>query len=428
MIKLNIDNTKQFFNQKEYDALYVKAKEAKETLVNKTGLGNEFLGWLDLPVNIELDDIVNTAKEIRSKSSVLVVIGIGGSYLGAACVIDAHKKYFNNDYEVLFAGCNLSSDYLNDLVDYLADKEFCINVISKSGTTTEPAIAFRILKKLLEDKYGYNHNRIYATTDANVGALRELSVSNNYKTFVVPDDVGGRFSVLSAVGLLPIACSGVDITKLVDGAIKARDNYLKDDSDAFNYALIRNVLNITKDIEILVTYEPKLNLLCEWWKQLFGESEGKDGKGLYVSSAVFSTDLHSMGQMIQDGKRNLFETVIKVNNSNSKVIIPFDKDDLDGLNYISNETLEFVNEKALSGTMMAHIDGQVPNIVIELDSINPYSIGELIYFFEVSCGISAYILGVNPFDQPGVEAYKKNMFALLGKKGFEDLKKQLENK
>ncbi len=431
MIKLNVEHTKNFYSEKEYNEVATKASKAFETLVKRSGKGNDFLGWLDLPVEINVDDIVETAKEIRSKCKTLVVVGIGGSYLGSAAVIDAHKKYFNNDFEVVFAGHNLSSEYLNELVEYLQDKDFCINVISKSGTTIEPAIAFRVLKELADKKYGKNSGRIYATTDKERGALKQLATKEGYKTFVVPDDVGGRFSVLTPVGLLPIACAGVDIKSLVQGAIDARAKYSKNDiesNDALKYALVRNVLHINKDIEVLVNYEPKLNLFSEWWKQLYGESEGKDHKGIYVSSVTFSTDLHSMGQMIQDGKRNLFETIIKVNKSNKEVSIPKDKDDLDGLNYLSGKTLSFVREQALNGTLIAHVDGLVPNIMIELDEISSHTIGELIYFFELACGISGYILEVNPFDQPGVEAYKKNMFALLGKKGFEDLKKELENK
>ncbi len=431
MIKLNVEHTKSFIDEKDYKEVSKKVEVAYDTLTKKNGAGNDFLGWLDLPVEIQLDDIIKTAEEIRSKCKVLVVVGIGGSYLGSAAVIDAHKKYFNNEFEVLFAGHNLSSTYLNELVEYLADKDFCINVISKSGTTIEPAIAFRVLKELTEKKYGKNSGRIYATTDKARGALKQLATQEGYKTFVVPDDVGGRFSVLTPVGLLPIAFAGVDVKELVQGAIDARAKYLEKDvekNDALKYALVRNVLHINKDIEVLVNYEPKLNLFSEWWKQLYGESEGKDHKGIYVSSVTFSTDLHSMGQMIQDGKRNLFETIIKVNRSEKEVIIPKDADDLDGLNYLSGQTLSFVREQALKGTLVAHVDGLVPNMIIELDEIKPYTIGELIYFFEFACGISGYVLGVNPFDQPGVEAYKKNMFALLGKKGFEDIKKDLEKK
>lgn len=427
MIKLNTKNIEGFFSEVEYDEFYFKAKEAFNALVNKTGLGNEYLGWLDLPNTIELDDIINTASLIKAKCRILVVIGIGGSYLGARAVIDANKKYFNNDFEVIFCGKDLSSDYLSDLLLYLEDKDFCINVISKSGTTTEPAIAFRILKKFIEEKYEDSKSRIFVTTDESKGALKQMSDVVGYKTFVIPNTVGGRFSVLSAVGLLPIACSGVDIKQLVNGAIEMRESCLVD-SDAFKYALLRNVLHMTKDIEILVSYEPCLNMLLEWWKQLFGESEGKDNKGIYVSSAIFSTDLHSMGQMIQDGKRNLFETVIKVNKSRNELLIPYDDNDLDGLNYLNNKSLDFVNNQALVGTTMAHVSGGVPNIVIEIDSINPYTIGELIYFFEFACGVSGYILGVNPFNQPGVEEYKRNMFALLGKKGYEELKEKLNQK
>lgn len=431
MIKLNLEHTKQFCDKDDYKFMSTKVLNAFDVLINKIGPGNDFLGWLDLPNRINLKEIIDTAKEIRSKCEVLVVIGIGGSYLGSAAVIEAHKNYFKNDFEVVFAGHNISSDYLTELIEYLSDKEFCINVISKSGTTTEPAIAFRILKEVLENKYGKNSGRIYATTDKEKGALKGLALKENYKTFVVPDDIGGRFSVLTPVGLLPIACAGVDVEQLVKGAGDARVKYLEKDidkNDVLRYALVRNVLHLNKDIEILVNYEQKLNLFSEWWKQLFGESEGKGGKGIYVSSVTFSTDLHSMGQMIQDGKRNLFETILKVNKSQKDISIPKLKEDLDGLNYISGKSIHFVNEQALNGTLMAHVEGNVPNIIIELDEINPYTIGELIYFFELACGVSGYVLGVNPFDQPGVEAYKRNMFALLGKSGYEELKKELERK
>ncbi len=433
MIKLNIENAKSFIETKDLNNTVVKAYE---TLVNKTGLGNDFLGWLDLP-NInktELNKIVKCANDIKSKCEVLVVVGIGGSYLGAASVIAAHKKYFNdNNLEVIFAGHQISGQYLNELVEYIKDKEVCINVISKSGTTTEPAIAFRVFKELMENKYGKDaKNRIYATTDAKKGALKQLADSLGYETFVVPDDVGGRFSVLTPVGLLPIACAGIDINQLLKGAQDAKAKYSNtdiDNNDCLKYVLYRNALHRNgKDIEVLVNYEPKLNLFSEWWKQLYGESEGKDNKGIFVASVSFSTDLHSMGQMVQDGKRNLFETVIKVNKPNGDFVIPNDKDNLDGLNFLSGKTFSFVNQQALNGTVLAHVDGNVPNLILELDEINPYTIGELIYFFELACGVSGYVLDVNPFDQPGVEAYKKNMFALLGKPGFEDLKKELESK
>ncbi|MFI3329281.1 MAG: glucose-6-phosphate isomerase [bacterium] len=436
MIKLSVENAKQFLSESELNKVSTKVVSSYTTLVNKTGLGNDYVGWLDLP-NInkdELDKIKKCAKDIKSKCEVLVVVGIGGSYLGSAAVIAAHKKYFNdNNLEVIFAGHQISGQYLNELVDYLKDKEFCINVISKSGTTTEPAIAFRVLKELMEKRYGNDaKNRIYATTDAKKGALKQLADSLGYETFVVPDDVGGRFSVLTPVGLLPIACAGVDIEQLLKGAADAKTKYSNtniETNDCLKYVLYRNALhNNGKDIEVLVNYEPKLNLFSEWWKQLYGESEGKDNKGIFVASVSFSTDLHSMGQMVQDGKRNLFETVIKVNKSVSDLKIPADKQDLDGLNFLAGKTFGFVNEQALNGTVLAHVDGKVPNLILELDELNPYTMGELIYFFELACGVSGYVLEVNPFDQPGVEAYKKNMFALLGKPGYEELKKELESK
>ncbi len=438
MIKLNIENTKQFIKDAEFNGMVKDTKDAYNELVGKNGLGNDFLGWLDLPINYDKEEfarIKKCAKDIQSKCQVLVVVGIGGSYLGSASVIEAHKKYFNdNNLEVVFAGHQISSTYLNELIDYLSDKEFCINVISKSGTTTEPAIAFRVLKELIEKRYGKEEakSRIYATTDKARGALKSLSTSMGYETFIVPDDVGGRFSVLTPVGLLPIAAAGIDIDQLMKGAVDARAKYLNDDvlnNDALKYALVRNLLHKNgKDIEILVNYEQKLNLFSEWWKQLYGESEGKDNKGIYVASCSFSTDLHSMGQMVQEGKRNLFETVIKVNKSEKEIIIPKDELDLDGLNFLAGKTMDFVNTQALNGTALAHVDGGVPNMLLELDSINTYTLGELIYFFEFACGVSGYMLKVNPFNQPGVEAYKKNMFALLGKPGFEDLKAELEKK
>ncbi len=438
MIKLNIDNTKDFYKQKDFKEMVETTKQAYNTLMSKKGLGNDFLGWLDLPVNYdkeEFDRIKKCAKDIQKKCDVLVVVGIGGSYLGAASVIEAHKKYFNNNtLEIVFAGHQISGTYLNELIEYLNDKDFCINVISKSGTTTEPAIAFRVLKEFIEKKYGVNESkaRIYATTDKSKGALRTLATSMGYETFVVPDDVGGRFSVLTPVGLLPIAAAGVDIDLLMEGAKEARLSYQNDDvlnNDALKYALVRNVLHTNKkDIEVLVNYEPKLNLFSEWWKQLYGESEGKENKGIFVASCSFSTDLHSMGQMIQEGKRNLFETVIKINSSDKGVVIPDDEKDLDGLNFLVGKTMDFVNEQALNGTVLAHVDGGVPNLLLEIDAINPKTIGQLIYFFQFACGVSGYMLGINPFNQPGVEAYKKNMFALLGKKGYEDLKAELEKK
>lgn len=427
-----------FIKKGELDLINKEIKQARKKLEDKNGLGNEYLGWLDLPEtfdNNEIERIYEAAKKIRKQANILVVIGIGGSYLGAKAALEFLKPYFpkRKNVDVIFAGHNMSSTYLSELVDYLNNKNFAINVISKSGTTTEPAIAFRVLKKLLEEKYGEVEaaNRIYATTDKSKGALRELSNSKGYTTFVVPDDIGGRFSVLTAVGLLPIAASGINIKQMLAGAKAARKEYDKYSiykNDVHMYVALRNLLYRNKySIEMLVNYEPKLTYFAEWWKQLFGESEGKDHKGLFISSASFSTDLHSLGQYIQDGERILFETVINVNNPEKDIIIEEEETDLDGLNYLKQKGLDFVNKKALQGTLLAHRDGGVPNIVIEIDKISPYTFGYLVYFFELAVGVSGYLLGVNPFDQPGVEAYKKNMFALLGKPGYEKLRKELES-
>ena len=436
-IKLDYRFALPFINEKDLDSINKEIKQARKILEEKSGLGNDYLGWLDLPNNYDNDEIeriFEAAKKIRKQASILVVIGIGGSYLGAKAAIEFLKPYFpkRKNIEILFAGHNMSSTYLNELADYLKNKNFAINVISKSGTTTEPAIAFRVLKKLLEEKYGEDEarNRIYATTDKSKGALRELSNTNGYTTFVVPDDIGGRFSVLTAVGLLPIAASGINIKQMLSGAKAARKEYDKYSiykNDVHMYVALRNLLyRKNYSVEMLINYEPKLTYFAEWWKQLFGESEGKDHKGLFISSASFSTDLHSLGQYIQDGERILFETVINVKNPDKDVLIEEEERDLDGLNYLKHKGLDFVNKKALQGTLLAHKDGGVPNIVIEIDKLSPYIFGYLVYFFELAVGVSGYLLGVNPFDQPGVEAYKKNMFALLGKPGFEELRKKLE--
>ncbi|MDY0023401.1 MAG: glucose-6-phosphate isomerase [Candidatus Izemoplasmatales bacterium] len=428
-----------FVNQDDLERINKEIKAARKQLENKTGLGKEYLGWLDLPERIsedEINEINEVARKIRKQSKILVVVGIGGSYLGAKAALEYLKPYFpkRKNIEVLFAGHNMSSTYLNELVDYLSNKDFSINVISKSGTTTEPAIAFRVLKKLLEDKYGENEasERIFATTDKSKGALRQLATENNYKTFVVPDDIGGRFSVLTPVGLLPIAASGINIKQMILGARAARKAYDKYNifkNDVHMYVALRNLLyRKNYKVEMLVNYETKLNFFSEWWKQLFGESEGKDHKGLFVASASFSTDLHSLGQYIQDGKRLMFETVINIENPEKDIFIEENDDDLDGLNYLKHKGLDFVNKKALQGTLLAHKDGGVPNIIINVSKISPFTFGYLVYFFELAVGISGYLLGVNPFNQPGVEAYKKNMFALLGKPGFEKLKSDLEKK
>ena len=447
MKSLHFDYSKSsnFIKSYEIENIIPMAKVAQEMLANGTGAGSDFLGWVNLPTDCdkeEFDRIKKSAKKIQSDSDYLVVVGIGGSYLGARAVIEALNNNFKNFMskeenklpKIIFAGNSISSTYLSELVDFLKDKEFSINVISKSGTTTEPAIAFRVLKELLENKYTKEiaKTRIYATTDKSRGALKTLADKEGYETFVVPDDVGGRYSVLTAVGLLPIAVSGIDIDCIMKGAKDAQDEFAKTDimqNDAVLYAIMRNILyRKGKSIEILVNYEPQMMFFNEWFKQLYGESEGKDQKGIFPASVVFSTDLHSMGQFIQDGSRNIFETVINIGKPKSDIVIKSDEQDLDGLNYIAGKTLDFVNNKAMDATMLAHIDGGVPNFVVNIESLNGYNLGYLIYFFEYACGVSGYINSVNPFDQEGVEDYKKNMFALLGKKGYEDMKTQLENR
>ena len=394
----------------------------------------EFLGWLDLPTNYdkeEFERIKKVADKIKKDSEILVVIGIGGSYLGARAVIESLTNTFYNlekrdTPRVLFAGNNMSPRYILDLIDLIGNKDFSINVISKSGTTTEPAIAFRIFREILENKYGIEEakNRIYVTTDKAKGALKTLSDEEEYETFVIPDNVGGRYSVLTAVGLLPIAVAGINIDKLMQGARFAKEKYSDSNikyNECYQYAVVRNLLYLEdKDIEILVNYEPKLHYFTEWWKQLYGESEGKDFKGIFPAGVDFSTDLHSMGQYIQEGRRNLFETVINVVNTDQDINIKPDEDNLDGLNYLTDKTLDFINKKAMEGTIQAHIDGDVPNIVINIEDLNEEAVGELIYFFELACAMSGRILGVNPFNQPGVEKYKTNMFKLLGKPGYEN--------
>ena len=396
---------------------------------------NDFVGWLELPTNYDKKEfarIKKAAKKIKKESDILVVIGIGGSYLGARAVIEALTSTFYNmqsekqrkNPQILYVGNNLSPNYINDLLEIIEGKDFSVNVISKSGTTTEPAIAFRIFREILENKYGIEEarSRIYVTTDKEKGALKTLSNEEGYETFVIPDNVGGRYSVLTAVGLLPIACSGIDIDKLMQGAQIAQDRYNDPDlkyNECYKYAVARNILHKTnKDIEILVNYEPKMHYFTEWWKQLYGESEGKNQKGIFPAGVDFTTDLHSMGQYIQEGQRKLFETVIRIENSNSDITIQKDEDNLDGLNYLSGKTLDYVNKKAMEGTIKAHVSGNVPNILINMEKLDEENIGELIYFFEKACSISGMILGVNPFNQPGVEEYKKNMFHLLKKPGY----------
>ena len=424
-MKINFNNV-DLSNLNSYKE---KSLEAFSTLMNKNGEGNDFLGWIDRPNNLDVEEyerIKKASKKIQNNSDCLVTIGIGGSYVGTKAVDYAMKGYFpkSDKTELVYAGHQISGEYLHDLLDYLKEKEFSINVISKSGTTTEPAIAFRFVKELLEEKYGKEEarERIFVTTDRKKGALKDLATKEGYETFVVPDDIGGRFSVISAVGLLPLCVAGVDIDKFVQGFKKGIENYTKDSFDenvAIQYAAIRNMLNDNgKDIEVLVNYEPKLKYVSEWWKQLFAESEGKDGKGIFPVSVNNTTDLHSVGQMIQDGKRNLFETVLKVENADKDLTIMEDEENLDGLNYLAGKKMSFVNEKAMEGTIIAHVKGNVPNILLSLDDVSAQSLGELFYFFEIVVGVSGYMQGVNPFNQPGVEEYKSQMFKLLGKPGY----------
>lgn len=405
-----------------------RALEAFDTLMKRDGEGNDFLGWIDRPVDYDKDEferIKKASQKIRENSDVLVSIGIGGSYLGIKAVEVACDSYFTSDRktEVIYAGNQLSGEYLVDLLAYLEDKDYSLNVISKSGTTTEPAIAFRILKEALEEKYGKEEakSRIFATTDRKKGALKELADAEGYESFVVPDDIGGRFSVISAVGLLPLAVAGINIDEFMAGFADGREKYTVNsiENDAIKYAAVRNMLHENgKDIEILLSYEPKLSFVAEWWKQLYGESEGKDGKGLFPASVSNTTDLHSMGQMIQDGVRNVFETVIEVENAKKDITIKEDEKNLDGLNFLAGKTMSYINKQAMEGTTMAHVEGGVPNIRIKIDEVNERKLAELFYFFEIAVGVSGYMLGVNPFNQPGVEAYKKAMFKLLGKPGY----------
>lgn len=444
-IKFDYSKALKFFNQSEIDCMQSYIDVAHDMLHDKTGLGNDFLGWIDLPKNYDKEEfnrIKRVSEKIKSDSDVLLVIGIGGSYLGARAAIEMIGHSFRNNLlksdrkspEIYFVGNNISSTYIMDLFDIIKDKDISINVISKSGTTTEPAIAFRIFKDFLEKKYGKLEasKRIYATTDAKNGALRQLANEEGYETFIIPNDVGGRFSVLTPVGLLPIAVSGIDIDKIIKGAKDAYENFKNKDlkvNESYQYAVIRNILHKKgKNIELLVNYEPQLHYIGEWWKQLFGESEGKDNKGIFPSTVDFSTDLHSMGQYIQEGQRILFETVINVKHSRRDITIEKLDVDLDELNYLAGKTLNFINHKATQGTILAHTDGNVPNLVINIPRLDEYNFGYLVYFFEKACAISGYLLGVNPFDQPGVEAYKKNMFALLGKYGYEKEREKLEKR
>ncbi|MCR5123529.1 MAG: glucose-6-phosphate isomerase [Ruminococcus sp.] len=439
-VKLNCEYLKPFVSERELDAIAPLVSAAHKTLADRNGPGNDFLGWVDLPVNYDKEEFARikaAAEKIKKTCDVLIVIGIGGSYLGARAVIEALRSSLYNNLkkdtpDIYYVGNSINPAYLNDILSICEGKDICVNVISKSGTTTEPALAFRIFKKLVEDKYGKDgaKDRIFATTDKAKGTLKSLADAEGYETFVVPDDVGGRYSVLTAVGLLPIACAGIDIDKLMAGAAAAREKYMKDDgNDCYKYAALRNILyNKNKSVEMLISYDPAFAMMNEWFKQLYGESEGKDNKGIFPSSAVFSTDLHSLGQFIQDGSRIMFETVLDIKKQRSDRFLEADAENLDGLNFLTNQDMSVVNLRAFQGTVLAHTEGGVPNIIIELDDVGEETMGELIYFFEKACAISGYMLGVNPFDQPGVESYKKNMFALLGKPGYEDRKAELEAK
>ncbi|WP_453994200.1 glucose-6-phosphate isomerase [Bacillus nitroreducens] len=444
-VRFDYSKALSFFGEHEITYLRDAVKVAHHSIHEKTGAGSDFLGWVDLPTNYDKEEfsrIQKSAEKIKSDSDILLVIGIGGSYLGAKAAIDWLNHSFYNSLsreqrktpQIVFVGNNISSTYMKDLMDLLEGKDFSINVISKSGTTTEPALAFRIFRKLLIEKYGKEEarGRIFATTDKARGALKTLANEEGYESFVIPDDVGGRYSVLTAVGLLPIAVSGANIEEMMKGAQAASVDFSKselEENPAYQYAVVRNVLyNKGKTIEMLINYEPGLQYFSEWWKQLFGESEGKDQKGIYPSSANFSTDLHSLGQYVQEGRRDLFETIINIEKSRHELIVEAEENDLDGLNYLAGKSVEFVNKKAFEGTMLAHTDGGVPNLIVNVPEMDEYSFGYLVYFFEKACAMSGYLLGVNPFDQPGVEAYKVNMFALLGKPGFEEKKAELEKR
>lgn len=433
-IKLNYKQTN--ISKKMIQDYAKKVEKNHKELHKRAGDDNDFVGWLELPTNYDKEEfkrIKKAAKKIAKESDILVVIGIGGSYIGARAVIESLTSTFYNLLpekqrkfpQILYVGNNLSPNYINELIEYIGDKDFSVNVISKSGTTTEPAIAFRIFREILENKYGIDEarSRIYATTDKEKGALKTLSENEGYEQFVVPDNVGGRYSVLTAVGLLPIAVAGIDIDKLMEGARNAQERFDDPDlkyNECYQYAVIRNILynKMNKTTEILVNYEPKMHYFTEWWKQLYGESEGKENKGIFPAGVDFTTDLHSMGQYIQEGRRDLFETVINVKTPKNDIVINPDDDNLDGLNYLAGKTMDYVNKKAMEGTIKAHVDGDVPNVMIEMNKLDEKNLGELIYFFEKACAMSGMILGVNPFNQPGVEKYKKNMFHLLEKPGY----------
>ena len=442
--KVTFDYSKAmtFIKEHEIDSMKEIVGNAKDVLVSGTGAGNDYIGWVNLPVDYDKEEfarIQKAAEKIQSDSEVLIVIGIGGSYLGARAAIEFLRHGFYNNVskeirktpEIYYAGNSISSTYLKGLIDVIGDRDFSVNIISKSGTTTEPAIAFRVFKEMLEKKYGKEEaaKRIYATTDKARGALKNLATEEGYESFVVPDDVGGRFSVLTAVGLLPIAVSGADIEKLMEGAAAGRELALNkpfEENDALQYAAVRNILHRKgKSVEVLANYEPSLHYVSEWWKQLYGESEGKDQKGIFPASVDLTTDLHSMGQFIQDGSRIMYETVLNVETSREEILINEEPVDLDGLNYLAGKSMDFVNKSAMNGTVLAHTDGNVPNLMVNIPEQDEFYLGELFYFFEFACGVSGYVSGVNPFNQPGVESYKKNMFALLGKPGFEKEREEL---
>ena len=442
--KVTFDYSKAmtFIKEHEIDSMKEIVGNARDILVGGTGAGNDYIGWVDLPVDYDKEEfarIQKAAEKIKSDSEVLVVIGIGGSYLGARAAIEFLRHGFYNNVsreirktpEIYYAGNSISSTYLKGLIDVIGDRDFSVNIISKSGTTTEPAIAFRVFKEMLEKKYGKEEaaKRIYATTDKARGALKNLATEEGYESFVVPDDVGGRFSVLTAVGLLPIAVSGADIEKLMEGAAAGRELALNkpfEENDALQYAAIRNILHRKgKSVEVLANYEPSLHYVSEWWKQLYGESEGKDQKGIFPASVDLTTDLHSMGQFIQDGSRIMYETVLNVETSREEILINEEPVDLDVLNYLAGKSMDFVNKSAMNGTVLAHTDGHVPNLMVNIPEQNEFYLGELFYFFEFACGVSGYVSGVNPFNQPGVESYKSNMFALLGKPGYEKEREEL---
>ena len=439
-LKFDYSYANAFINKEDIEKITPEILAAHKALSDRSGKGSDFLGWIDLPVNYDKEEfarIKSAAKKIQKDSDVLIVIGIGGSYLGARAAIEFLKGQYHNSFkdgtpEIYFTGNSISGSDLNDVLKLCENKDISVNIISKSGTTTEPALAFRVFRKLLEEKYGEEEaaKRIYCTTDKARGTLKQLADIKGYECFVVPDDVGGRFSVLTAVGLLPIAAAGADIDALMLGAQKGREKYgvgSVENNDCYTYAAVRNILHRSgKEVEMLVSYEPRFTMMAEWFKQLYGESEGKDHKGIFPSSVTFSTDLHSLGQYIQDGRRILFETVVTLKDTGSDVVIEKDETDGDGLNFLAGKPMSFVNEKAFEGTVLAHTDGEVPNLIIKVDKTDEENLGELIYFFEKACAVSGYVLGVNPFDQPGVESYKKNMFALLGKPGYEDRKAELE--